>query len=392
MKKISNEIFICLIRLFTNNEKILRRRRIRDIIFNFCYQDFDKTIRSTLQYHNVPYGANYSYYNSVFFDVYDRVFKIEKFDKKIRKFDSQRFFLPWLKTVIRNEVRDWLKSLDPDSGLNKKIVLRKKSEIDSTIDTNNCLDNDKSYKNSVHPLLTNFIMGLDPFGGVKSSKSQKCLEESIGFLNIAQQTIIYFDMIAYHFFPQHIVAYISDQTQKTIDKVEADLDVLRQMLRASDKYFENKKKIRRLYTLYLEIELNEKKLHFLRKELEGLGFEDINTLELQAQSYKYKEDVNQLVKQKKNDYHQVLKSSCWDKNSAFINLKKSFFIKTLVYYRENIEARNKIISAFEKGALFIKPRSKQIAAILQISKGAVDTRRSRTEKVLREKYDDCMQR
>jgi hypothetical protein len=390
MRRIQNSRFICLITLFEGNEKIRQKQRIIDLIFNYCYFDFDKTIRSTLKYHAVPYGPNYSYYNSVFFDVYKRVFKRSTFEKKIRHFDRTRVFRAWLMAVIRNEVKDWLKSVDPESGMSQKEKIRLINKFDSS-DNKKTATVDKAISNAADPLSDDYDPLAEPDGRTTSSKLEKCFQRSVDLLPLGEKAVIYIDLVAYRLPPQEIVTYISDRTQTPVVKLEAELNVLQETLRSSPRFAENEYKIKKLNVLYFRAGVIEKRLHFLRQELEGLGIVDIIALEHQAESRSSQKDANLFVEQRRRDFQHMSDCTSRDKENATNELKKANYIRELVYNRENTKKRTKLINALNNGDFFIRPSSKQTAQILAVTETVINTRRSRARPVLYNNYRECMQ-
>lgn len=72
---------------------------------------FDARIREVLRVYGVRYEPDATYYNTVFFYVYERAFQPDK----LSSYDlAKGEFRPWLSRVIRNAVLDWIKSSHPD--------------------------------------------------------------------------------------------------------------------------------------------------------------------------------------------------------------------------------------------------------------------------------------
>jgi hypothetical protein len=83
-----------LVELFLREKDKKTRQALRDTIFARFYEYFDRTIRGVLRIKGISYQDNEKYYNTVFIDVYMRIFSLPSFDKKLRNFDLNKDRFP----------------------------------------------------------------------------------------------------------------------------------------------------------------------------------------------------------------------------------------------------------------------------------------------------------
>ena len=106
---------------------------LKSIIRSFCFRYYTKldiNIRFLFRREGLPYQVNKSYYEDVYWGVCRRIFAIDIFLKKLSHFDIRKDFEPWFRRVIRNEIRDWLKVVDPETGLtNRELIKLRAKEI-----------------------------------------------------------------------------------------------------------------------------------------------------------------------------------------------------------------------------------------------------------------------
>ena len=106
------------------------KERIRDTLFGRYYCGINKEIKRTLTFYGLPYDDSYPYYNTLFDALYSKVFILEPFEQLLKSFNSRKgAFSRWfLRSVISNKIRDWLRTRC-DKGLLRNGQLLKSYQV-----------------------------------------------------------------------------------------------------------------------------------------------------------------------------------------------------------------------------------------------------------------------
>ena len=92
----------------------------------------DRRIRAILQSRGLEYSDANSYYNTVFFDLYGRIFEADNLIRKLRSYDVNRgVFERWLMRVVTSETIDWLRRVDPATGLSNALTVFPDTQVRS---------------------------------------------------------------------------------------------------------------------------------------------------------------------------------------------------------------------------------------------------------------------
>ena len=389
-----NTILKALVEEFNSQANLSLKESILEKIFTHFYVHFDKTIRSTLIYNGIPYEPSNSYYELVFTEIYHRIFSLASFEYKLKNFDFGRPFIPWLTQITRNTIRDWLKKVNDDCGMNNREILKRKMALDSSDESdisvvaNNFVDYSWPPSNILEGGKDNCSTNVE--GG--RSNFDDCFIEGIEALSMDQQVVIYAGLLAYFKMPNQIINYIAEQTNRSGDEVRAGFDDLHKQLRLSNKYLKNKNKIKKLYMMHCRAGVYEKKLHYLRQELEGFGLINIAGLETRAPNMPTKENIKLLVDEKNRKINRAFQQKDGEPNTAYIEYIKNRYIQVFADYHGNQKNREQILADLKMGKLIVAPRSKQIEALIRVPYNVIDARRKRAKSAFLKVYQECINR
>ena len=371
-----------LVKLFLGKNDKKTRQALRDTIFARFYEQFDKTIRAVLRIEGIPYQDNEEYYNTVFTEVYGRVFSLDSLDKKLKSFDLNRDFKPWFFAVTRGEVYGWLKKVDPETGLSNYELLK---NIAKTRAKEESLDKPADELGHPEPLEIGCIISEErPF---EEEERNEQLRSLIDGLPDSQRVLLRLQFIAYEdLLPPNDIAYIARETNRSTDAVQRDMNQLRTALRESDRFKEYEKKKLLLISLRLKEENLERKIFFGRANLEALGCDDLEEIEGDVQDLTLKY-ITEAIRAKKGQLRDAFEEKQREViKSDYIDFEKSRHLKALKQLQITRKKREKILVALKSGKYLVRPDYKQTAAILGIKEGTIGSRKNRAKEALLKRF------
>ncbi|GAK58426.1 hypothetical protein U27_05400 [Candidatus Vecturithrix granuli] len=93
-----------------------------ELFKRYC-EKCDRRIRAVLQSRGLEYSDANTYYNTVFFEIYERIFEVEDLTRKLRSYRADRgVFERWLLQVVTLETIDWLRRVNPQTGISHALT------------------------------------------------------------------------------------------------------------------------------------------------------------------------------------------------------------------------------------------------------------------------------
>jgi len=366
-----------LVRRFLKTEDKERQKALGNQIFGLCYKRFDGQIRAYLRYKDIPYEVNEEYYNTVFEEIYLRVFSLNRFHGKLQKFDLNKEFYPWFCSVVRGEVRDWLRKVNPETKLSN---LEKLKSIAQNRAKEKCLEE---------------LRGEYPEPGALDIASTGCestipceeerdnrIRDLINALPPFQRTVIRLEFVAYEDLGPEDIAHIARKTGRAINEVRKEISQLRKSLRESLQFKRNESKRLLVTSLGLREENLKRKVFFFKNNVVALGSGNLEEFEQEADKITLKE-INERIKSKKvlinKKSHRGGKAAVKSHES---DLAKLYYMEAFKRLRKTSKEREEIIGEYRNGGykLYSRPSTDQMASILGVKTGTIGALRARPRK------------
>ncbi len=360
-----------LVELFLREKDKKTRKALRDAIFARFYRQFDRTIRAVLRIKGISYQDNEEYYNSIFAEVYMRIFCLPSFDKKLRNFDLNKNFQWWFFAVMRREVYDWLKKVDPATKLSNYERLK---NIAETRAKEGSIDQPSDESHQREPL---------EIACTEEDAKSKQLRSLIDALPDSQRVLLRLKFIAYEDLSPKDIAYIAKETVRSTDEVQAEINELRTSLRESDQFKSNQNIELQLASLKLKEENLERKISFGRAKLQALGCNNLEEIEKDVSDLTLKR-ITEKIKTTRDQLRHKLKekSKAEAIGDSYLDFETIRYMETLKRLQITRKKRKKILIAYKSGKYFIRPHCKRIAAILGIEEGTLGSRKNRAKEAL----------
>lgn len=360
-----------LIQLFVQTGDRETKNLIRDEVFKRYYREFDQTIRSILKERGISYRGNEEYYNTVFTELYQRIFSLATFEERIKQYDVVRPFHRWFAVLMRNEVIDWLRKVDHEKELSNEEVLKSISKqkwqsLDSPVGTG---EKDKLLT------LKDVITSEKPLP--EEDKKRKELEEAIKRLPEPFGSLLSVRFVAYQEVDEGVLSYIAKKRKISKEEAGKEIGELRDRLRGSKKFEEQEEIEILLASLYLKAESLEGKANWHRKRLGNLDINNTDEIEREITRAPLKD----LAKAKSTAIKRYEEENggirAWEE-AELAKLKET--LKRL----DNIKRkREKLLKEYYSGSYYVRPSNKEMAALLGIKEGTVGSQKNRAKEGLR---------
>lgn len=361
-----------LVELFLKEKDKETQQALRDTIFARFYEHFDRTIRTVLRIKGISYQVNEEYYNSIFAEVYMRIFSLHSFDKKLRNFDLNKNFQWWFFAVMRREVYDWLKKVDPATRLSNYEILKNIAETKAKESSMDKPGNEQYQWESPEITCT------------EEDTKNKQLRSLIDSLPDSQRVLLRLEFIAYENLCPNDIEYIAKETVRSTDEVQAEINELRTSLRESDQFKNNQNIELQLASLKLKEENLERKLSFARAKLQVLGCNNFKEIEKDVENSTLKRITEKIKVTRDQLRHKSKKkgSEAEAIRACYLEFETIHYMKVLKHLQIIRKKRKKILRDYKSGKYFIRPNYKQMAAILGIEEGTIGSRKNRAKEAL----------
>ena len=360
-----------LISRFLQAEDNTTENLIRDEIFKRYFKDYDQTIRFVLKNRGISYRGNEEYYNTVFTELYQRIFSLATFEDRIKQYDMVRPFHSWFAVLMRNQVIDWLRKVDHEKGLSNEQILKGISKqqwqsLDSPVGSG---EKDKLLT------LNDVITSEKPLP--EEDEKRKELEETIRRLPEPFRSLLSIRFVAYKEVDNGVISYIAMKRKVSKEEAGREIGELRDRLRDSKEFEEQEKKEILLASLYLKAEIMEVKAKWHRKRLGDLDIdktEEIGREITEVPLGDLTEAKEMAIKRYKEENGSI---RAWEE-TELAKLKET--LKRL----DNIRSkREKLLKEYYSGSYYVRPSNKEMAGLLGIKEGTVGSQKNRAKEALR---------
>lgn len=351
-----------------------RKEEIRDRLFARYYREFEMRIVAVLRSRGMSNSPSDLYFNEIFKSVYERVFALERFEKKLKTFDSSKgAFDSWLLIVVGHEVGDWLKEVDSTTGMKNTHLLKIEQEkrsnalfLDSPVS-----DDKDAFTHGTK------ITSLE----VESPADFMAGEESLEIFDLLlmkDRVYLAIFMVTYRTIETSEIKCIEKISGKDVGQIKREIKKIKSSLEG--KYEESLKIDEKIACMGEMIPLLEGRAYKLRKSL-SLSDEEIekkNTTFLLSELEAENKKLYELFSQKKipsEEYFQKRQI-----NHYKITSKR---LKNVVKKRE------KLIKEKISKKHFVSPSYKEIAGVLRVTDGAVRSKMSRIFETLRNNFPNA---
>lgn len=372
-------LLVELVRRFLKRKDKERQKALGDQIFGLCYKRFDEQIRAYLRYKDIPYEVNEEYYNRVFDEIYPRLFTLDNLLKKLKRFDLSKEFYPWFCSVVRGEVRDWLRKVDRETRLSNEEKLK-------SIAQNRAKEKSLAELRGEYPepgaldIASTACESIIPCEGERDNR----IRNLINALPRFQRTVIRLEFVAYGDLGLEDIAYIAKRTGKAKNEVAQEICELRESLRESPQFERNESKRLLVRSLGLKEENLKRKAFFFENNLVVLGCRSLEGIEQGADEITLKE-INRRIKSKKALLRK--KSNRGGKaavKSHESDLAKLYYMEAFKRLRKTRKEREVIIGEYRNGGyrLYSRPSTDQMASILGVKTGTIGSTKSKAKEAL----------
>jgi RNA polymerase sigma factor (sigma-70 family) len=223
-----------------------------ELFKRYC-EKCDCRIRAVLQSRGLEYSDRNLYYNSVFFEVYERVFAPDSLIRKLQSYDPTRgVFARWLLRVVTSEIQDWLKRRDPETGLSHALSIFPDNLVSSDLDQNN----------HSTPRIDN----------VPSAPNRSPIHHAMSQLSDELRVTLRLRFLGYCNLESHDVAYLADLSSRPAEAIRSEIDRLRQDLNTSEAFHSAEQQELELAVLTERVEYFSHKAAEVELKLETLGY------------------------------------------------------------------------------------------------------------------------
>lgn len=255
------------------------RTRVRDELFSRLYEDFNRRIYSVLHLGGIKYIPESDFYNTIFIDLYQRLFDTDSLQRRLVQFDPEKGdFDKWfLNTVVVNAVKDWLRAVDGATGIKRVDLLRENQRMEAeTVSLDESVDPDDTYaptRGERFRFSEPLTEALDPFPVSEQKKeatnnsTRQRVIRSLAELSARQRILMLLFYGAYFPLPEDDIREIAQTSGSSVDKIREKVDVLRKKLTDSPKYQQEERLEKEIACLTNQIEIFYKKLYRIKKEL-----------------------------------------------------------------------------------------------------------------------------
>lgn len=360
------------VREFLTAHENEKRQVILNHIFEQLYEAIESTIRSYLYYQNIDVKAlGDQFYDTVFFHVYQKVFALESFLVKLQKFDPSRKFQPWIKTVIRNTVRDWLRKVDPATKMSNRDTL---DDVIKNDRTQVHLDEPEGGR-AGHPVRRHAV--------IKGRSEHACESELIDRLEVQHRMILKLRYIAIIDMSSSELEEAKRISRKPLAQIHAEIKQLAHRQRTSKDMEAYHLSAIQLYSLHFFILKDEKQLTAARKRLVDLCYSEqkLMSIEREAQAITFKgiktDRQHLLGLRKKVNDNETLRN-------VEVQLMELEYLHAHKRYVYDYEKYKNLVNSFVNGKQYraLEISAQDIAKLLKITEQAVYSRVNRAKKEL----------
>ncbi len=355
------------------------KKDLDDLFFTRFYNEFDRTIRACLYSRQIDVSTMpEELYDAFFFQIHEAVFFLENFIKKLKKFNSK--FNPdsdpetalarWLRQVVRNEVRDWLKKKDL-SGLSNK------DRIKLGIDIENARVPLEEQQYAPKGRRVEMVGETSPrsLGGA----GEKLLER----LEERHRVSLRIQFIAHVHPPSSDIDFIAREAGKSKEEITYEVSNVRKELRQKKIYKEHEIKLLQMESLRIMILNSEKRVYALEKKLSGMGCsdDDLQIIREKASTRTFKE-IDKRTNHLKTPRTRPARSRT--ASSTYRKLEEYAFMRACKRHMKNQRMNVELARQYRTGELFRKPRpnARQLGRIFNCSEQAIYNRLNRAKKAL----------
>ena len=303
------------------------------------------------------------YISEIYFEIYEKLFSVDGFEQKLKNYDAGKNIIPWLSTVVRNFIRDWLRRVDPECGLSNENKLRiavLNSELTSSPNGSN-----------MPPI--ELIADAAPQDDLPSEKNAgHALLGLLDQIELRHQVIIRIQYIAYIALRPKDIACLAELACKSQKKIRQEIDDLKQDLRAHPAFRKNMQKLKIQEAASFQIILSGKRVSALEKKLFSLGISPFELKKIQNTSVMMTfQEINKIRKR-------------LSMRGSEIDVAKNQYMEAYKRVQKNIQKEAEIRSLVVSGRLFQSPvpSAGQLARIMNCKKQDIFNYRYRAKKAL----------
>ncbi len=351
-----------------------------ELFQRYC-QKCDHRIRAVLQSRGLKYSDANSYYNTVFFAIYERVFEVENLIRKLTSYEVTRgVFERWLLRVVTSETLDWLRRVDPGTGLSNALTVFPDNQ---TISESEEKQIEKTLAARDSPKKPSWER--DPSEKEHTHHIQQALSQLSDELRVTMRL----RFLGYCELEPCDMAYLSKTSAGSAEDIAASIENLQQAIRNSEAFLAAEQQELELAVLTERIEYFHRKMLQLEPILETLGYsqQELSQVRLDIQKGLSGEPDSLTFHYREL---KILRKKLRERYAAgHIDARKFAREERLLTYQETVkrwmstqQKKEHALQAYHSGAQLLKLSYEQIATFLKVSPGTVASRINRAKKAL----------
>ncbi len=351
-----------------------------ELFQRYC-EKCDRRIRAVFQSRGLEYSDANSYYNTVFFAIYERIFEVENLIRKLTSYEVTRgVFERWLLRVVTSETIDWLRRMDPKTGLSNAF----------TVFPDNQTISESEEKQIEKKLALRDSPGKPSWERELSEEAPTHhIQQALSQLSDELRVTMRLRFLGYCELESCDMAYLSKTSAGSAEDIATRIKNFQQDIRNSEAFLAAEQQELELAVLTERVEYFHRKMLQLKPVLETLGYS-------QRELSQVRRDIQKGLSGEPDSltFHyqeiKILRKKLRERYAAKqIDARKFAREEKLLTYQETVkrwmstqQKKEHALQAYYSGAQALKLSYEQVAAFLNISPGTVASRINRAKKAL----------
>lgn len=373
-----------LVETLLTTESAQEKADVAAELFKRYCEKCDRRIRAVLQSRGLEYSDANTYYNTVFFEIYERIFEVESLTHKLRFYRADRgVFERWLLQVVALETIDWLRRVNPQTGFSHAFTFF--PDAQKTLD----LDYQESRNKLVLQNLPGKSVGNQDLA---EDASLTHIQNALSQLSDELRVTLRLRFIGYCELETRDVRYLSQVSGQPEEEIVHTVAHLQQEIRDSEGFLAEEQQELELALLTERTEYFYKKVLHLEPILETVGYaqqelRQIRT-DVQNESSGHTERPTlryQDIKEQRRRLKEQYAAGQIDAQKLAREDKLLLYQETVKRWINTQKKKETVLQAYRAGTHLVKLSYEEIATFLGISAGTVASRINRAKKTLAKK-------
>jgi RNA polymerase sigma factor (sigma-70 family) len=370
-----------LVETLLKTESSQEKAEVAAELFKRYCEQCDRRIRAVLQSRGLEYSDANTYYNTVFFEIYERVFEVDNLIRKVRTYDAARgVFKRWLLQVVTLETIDWLKRVNPKTGVSHALTFFPDNQKTSEL---------REQEHKKAPVLHDSPGIPDEEHDLAGDAPITNIQHALSQLSDELRVTLRLRFIGYCELEARDVTYLSRVLRQPEEDMTHAVELLQQEIKDSEVFLAAEQQELELTLLTERAEYFHKKALHLEPVLETLGYAQQELTQIRTDIQKglsgdtesatlHYQDIKKQQTRLKEHY-----AAGHIDSLDFARKKKLLEYQEIV--KRWISAQKKkdtALQAYRSGAHLVKLSYERLASFLGISPGTVASRINRAKKTL----------